>query len=77
MGTIGVFLGLGGIWASLMISSIIGSLVGILLATIQKRKAGSQGDHTPVLRTAIPYGPFLVFGALVELYLEVSKWINI
>ena len=72
MGTIGIFLGLGGIWASLMISSIVGSIVGIGIAWLRK-KPGQEN----VMRTAIPYGPFLVFGALVELYFEVSRWIGL
>lgn len=75
MGTIGVFLGLGGIWSSLMISSVIGSAVGIGVATYQKRKQPEGAES--VLRTAIPYGPFLVLGALVELFFEVSKWIGL
>jgi len=69
MGMIGAFLGLGGIWASLVISSIVGAIVGIAVGKIQK--------SDEILKTAIPYGPFLVLGALVELFFEVSKWTNI
>lgn len=69
MGTIGVFLGFGGIWSSLMISSIVGALVGVIVGRIQK--------NNEILKTAIPYGPFLVIGAFVELFYEVSKWMNI
>jgi leader peptidase (prepilin peptidase)/N-methyltransferase len=68
MGTIGVFLGFGGIWSALMISSVVGSFAGIAVAKIQKSEA--------ILKTAIPYGPFLVLGALVELFFEVSRWIS-
>lgn len=75
MGTIGVFLGMGGIWSSLMLSSLLGSLVGLLMAKFQKKDSGAIA--TPALRMALPYGPFLVFGALVELYFEVSKWIGL
>jgi leader peptidase (prepilin peptidase)/N-methyltransferase len=75
MGTIGVFLGGGGIWASLILSSIIGSIVGISLAWYQKRNGDPEKS---VLRAAIPYGPFLVFGALIELFFEVSsRWIGL
>lgn len=69
MGTIGAFLGLGGIWSSLVISSIVGTIVGIIVGKIQKNSA--------LLQTSIPYGPFLVVGAFVELFFEVSKWMNI
>ncbi len=68
MGTIGVFLGFGGIWSAVMISSVVGSIAGIAAAKIQKSEA--------ILKTAIPYGPFLVLGALVELFFEVSRWIS-
>ena len=82
MGTIGIFLGLGGIWASLLLSSIIGSVIGLGLAWYQSKKRGKSptDEASPegtqsVLRVALPYGPFLVFGALIELFFEVSKWI--
>jgi leader peptidase (prepilin peptidase)/N-methyltransferase len=73
MGTIGVFLGLGGIWTALLLSSIIGSIVGVSYAWYQHRKTGQTG----ILRASIPYGPFLVMGALIELFFEVSKWLNL
>ena len=73
MGTIGIFLGIGGIWTSLLLSSIFGSIVGIGYAWYQQRKTGK----TQILRASIPYGPFLVAGALVELFFEVSKWLNL
>jgi leader peptidase (prepilin peptidase)/N-methyltransferase len=69
MGTIGAFLGLGGVWSSLVISSIVGVLVGVIVGKMQK--------NDELLKTAIPYGPFLVVGAFVELFFEVSKWMNI
>jgi leader peptidase (prepilin peptidase)/N-methyltransferase len=74
MGTIGIFLGAGGIWASLILSSIIGSVIGLGLAWHQNRKSDKK---TNVLRAALPYGPFLVMGALVELFFEVSRWIGL
>jgi leader peptidase (prepilin peptidase)/N-methyltransferase len=81
MGTIGIFLGLGGIWTSLMLSSIIGSIVGISYAWWQRRKSRLQGENgeeeQSLLRSTIPYGPFLVVGALIELFFEVSKWMNV
>jgi leader peptidase (prepilin peptidase)/N-methyltransferase len=76
MGTIGIFLGLGGVWATVLLSSILGSVIGIGYGWWQKRKA-PVGEGESVLQTAIPYGPFLVLGALIELFFEVSKWLNI
>jgi leader peptidase (prepilin peptidase)/N-methyltransferase len=77
MGTIGAFLGFGGIWSSILISSIAGSLVGLLWAAWSKRRGGAEGESDGMLRTQIPYGPFLVFGALVELFFGVSAWIGL
>ena len=79
MGTIGIFLGLGGLWTSLVVSSIVGSVVGLSMGWWQKRRDAALGKESSdrILKTAIPYGPFLVFGALVELFFEVSKWLNL
>ena len=74
MGTIGIFLGLGGIWAALIISSIIGSVVGIGYAWYQNR---DKEKPESILRAALPYGPFLVMGSLVELFFEVSRWVGL
>ncbi len=71
MGTIGIFLGFGGIWSSLILSSVIGVIVGVIYAWFQKKRKEN------ILRTAIPYGPFLVMGALAELFFEFSKWLNL
>ena len=73
MGTIGAFLGVGGIWTSLLVSSIVGSIIGIGYGWWQKKTKKTDS----MLRASIPYGPFLVFGALIELFFEVSKWLNI
>jgi leader peptidase (prepilin peptidase)/N-methyltransferase len=69
MGTIGSFLGFGGLWSSIMISSVVGVLVGLIVGRLQKSE--------DLMKVAIPYGPFLVFGALIELLYEVSSWMNI
>ena len=74
MGTIGAFLGLGGIWSTLLISSIVGSIVGIAWVAWQKRK--NPNDES-LMKTAIPYGPFLVLGAWIELFFEASRWMNL
>lgn len=68
MGTIGVFLGFGGLWSSIMISSFVGVLVGLALARFRREES--------MLKLAIPYGPFLVAGAFIELFFEVSQWIS-
>ena len=72
MGTIGVFLGFGGLWSSIMISSFVGVAVGLIFA----RFFAGPDKQENVMKLAIPYGPFLVIGAFVELFFEVSRWIS-
>ncbi len=68
MATIGAFLGFGGIWTTLIVSSFLGVIFGLMYGAIKNRNE--------VLKTALPFGPFLVIGAWVELFFEVSKWMN-
>jgi leader peptidase (prepilin peptidase)/N-methyltransferase len=63
---IGAFLGLGGVFAAILISSIFGSLVGIGWAVVSKKEK--------VMSVAIPYGPFLVVGALYYYLLGDILW---
>jgi len=63
---IGAFLGSGGVFATIFISSIFGSLVGIAWAIARGRKE--------VMKLAIPYGPFLVVGALYYYLLGDILW---
>lgn len=58
LGMIGAFLGPGGVIAAIVVSSLLGSVVGLALVLIQKKS----------LKLAIPYGPFLAIGALVALF---------
>lgn len=58
LGMIGAFLGLRGALGAVVVSSLVGSVVGIVLVVAQKKS----------LKLAIPYGPFLAIGALVFLF---------
>ncbi len=53
---IGAFLGPQGVLTTIVLSSVFGSLVGIGWAFLSQEKQ--------ILKFAIPFGPFLVFGAL-------------
>jgi leader peptidase (prepilin peptidase)/N-methyltransferase len=68
VGTIGAFLGFGGIWSSIVVGSITGLIVGTIYAKIQKNEN--------VLRAVIPFGPFMVFGAFLELFFEISRLVT-
>ena len=55
---IGSFLGPVGVWCTLLIGSVLGSLIGILLILLKKADA----------QTVLPFGPFLALGALITLF---------
>jgi len=57
MALIGAFTGLQGIWASIFIGSIVGSIIGTFLIIIGKYSRN----------TKMPFGPFLALGALIHL----------
>ncbi len=55
---LGAFFGWKGVFVILLISSLLGSILGILLIVVFRKG----------LKLAIPYGPFLAAGALVHLF---------
>jgi len=55
---IGAFLGVKSLLLIILVSSLVGSVVGVLLMVINKKDS----------QFAIPFGPFLAFGALVYLF---------
>jgi leader peptidase (prepilin peptidase)/N-methyltransferase len=63
---IGAFVGPLGVFVTLFVSSILGSLTGIIWAYVSKQKS--------IMRTSLPYGPFLVIGALYY-YLLGDLWL--
>lgn len=63
---IGAFLGFSGVFATIFISSIFGSLIGILWALATRKKS--------VMKFSIPFGPFLVVGALYFYLLGDLLW---
>ncbi len=64
---LGAFLGPQGVFTTILVSSLSGSLVGILYAFFSGRKN--------VMKLAIPYGPFLVLGALAAYFFgDIVFW---
>lgn len=57
MAAFGAFLGPVGVFYTLFLSSVFGSVIGISWAVLQGQKN--------IMKSAIPYGPFLVLGALM------------
>ncbi len=60
MAFIGSFTGIIGCWATMLIGSIVGSLIGILILVCTR-----QG-----MQTRIPFGPFLALGAICYILLS-------
>ncbi|MEI8043788.1 MAG: prepilin peptidase [Verrucomicrobiota bacterium] len=58
MGAIGAFLGAQAVFFSLMVSSIIGSVVGVALIALRKREWSSR----------LPYGPYIAAAAALWLF---------
>jgi leader peptidase (prepilin peptidase)/N-methyltransferase len=58
MGAIGAFLGWQAVFFSLMVSSIIGSVVGIALILFRKREWSSR----------LPYGPYIALAAAIWIF---------
>lgn len=63
---LGAFLGSAGVFYTVLLSSVLGSIVGISWALIAK-----QGR---VMTVAIPYGPFLVVAALMYYFWGDQIW---
>jgi leader peptidase (prepilin peptidase)/N-methyltransferase len=66
LGMIGAFLGVSGVFATVLVSSTLGSGVGIVWALSRKSQSW--------MNFAIPYGPFLVLGALCYYLLGNQLW---
>lgn len=62
LGMIGAFLGYKGVVITVFLSSLFGSVIGILMAYLEKKG----------LKAAIPFGPFLAIGAFFALF-----WANL
>jgi leader peptidase (prepilin peptidase)/N-methyltransferase len=58
MGAIGAFIGWQGVLFSLMISSIIGSIVGVTLILMRRREWSSR----------MPYGPYIALAAAIWIF---------
>lgn len=67
---LGAFLGPTGVVTTMLISSILGSVIGIAWAAYQRRV---NGEGT-LLQATIPYGPFLVLGGLYSYLLSEILW---
>lgn len=69
LGAVGAFLGVQGVLATVLVSSVTGSVLGILLAVTGSR------SKKGFLQLKIPFGPFMVLGAMFYYFLGDLLWL--
>ncbi len=74
LGIIGGLLGWQSLPFTLFVGSMLGSLVSLPLLFWRRLRAPKGGDQPAVFGVAIPFGPFLVAGALVYLFFREALW---
>jgi leader peptidase (prepilin peptidase)/N-methyltransferase len=68
LATIGSFIGPNGVIVTVFISSLVGSIAGIGWALLSKK--------SKLMKLSIPFGPFLVLGALSYYFLGDLLWLQ-
>lgn len=64
---LGAFLGWEGTVLIIVIASLLGSVIGILVLLIMKRKLGKEGDEDIEAGNYLPFGPYLAIGGVIVL----------
>jgi leader peptidase (prepilin peptidase)/N-methyltransferase len=79
LAVIGALFGWRGVVVSLFGGSVIGSVVGVIALVIARRRApieSAEGEEAPsLMRTELPFGPFLACAAVFYLFAE--QWLEI
>jgi leader peptidase (prepilin peptidase)/N-methyltransferase len=67
MGAIGAFIGWQGVMFSLMVSSMIGAVVGVMLIVMRRRQWSSR----------MPYGPYIALAAVIWIFggKKIMSWL--
>ncbi len=68
---LGSFLGPLGVLTTIFVSSVLGTVIGITYAWISRRRSGEGGS---LMKVSLPFGPFLVIGALYAYLLGDILW---
>lgn len=68
---LGAFLGPAGVLTTIFVSSVLGTILGLSYAWVMRRRSG--GDES-LMKVALPFGPFLVLGALYSYLLGELVW---
>ncbi len=68
---LGAFLGPIGVVTTVFVSSVLGTVIGMTYAWITRKKEGGSGS---LMKVSLPFGPFLVLGALYAYLLGDILW---
>ncbi|MBC7387116.1 MAG: prepilin peptidase [Cryobacterium sp.] len=68
---IGAFLGPFGVMTTVFMSSVLGTVLGLSYAWIMRKKSGGSES---LMKVSLPFGPFLVIGALYSYLLGDLLW---
>jgi leader peptidase (prepilin peptidase)/N-methyltransferase len=68
---LGAFLGPIGVLTTIFVSSVLGTVLGLTYAWTRRRKEGGEGS---LLKSSLPFGPFLVVGGLYAYLLGEILW---
>lgn len=71
---LGAFIGPAGVLTTVLVSSVLGSIMGLAWAFLAKNRANEPGENSPLLKVSIPFGPFLVIGGLYYYLLGEVLW---
>lgn len=73
---LGSFLGPLGVLTTIFVSSVVGTVLGLAYAWVEQRreKEAGGGGGGSLMKVSLPYGPFLVIGALYAYLLGDLVW---
>ncbi len=74
MALVGGFLGWRALPFTLGLGAMLGTLVSVPLLLWQRRHAGEEGSPSSLRHVEVPFGPFLVAGALCYLFFKDAAW---
>lgn len=79
LAVVGALYGWQAVLVAVFVGSLVGSVISITLLSLSRRKGQAQAEEssdseTPIRHTEVPFGPFLVVGALV--YVFCNSWIH-
>ena len=66
LGMLGTFFGPGGVLLIIILSSVVGSVIGVTVIQLNKGKETDVGEGN--IGHYLPFGPYIVLGALIHLF---------